>query len=302
LSIGGTGITLNGPGTYIFRTTEALNTAAGTAVTLGPGVSECDVWWTAIGATTLGANSTFAGTVIDAAGITIGSTVTWGGRALAFGGTVTTDTDTLTSPTCNVALPPPPVPAASLTVTKIVVNDDDGTLAANDFPLFVNGQSVTSGVATTTLAPGAYTVTETGDAGYVAGDWSGDCAADGTITLADEDVATCTITNDDIEPAAGGGGGGGSHRSRRPDPIATTTDTTVAPVQATTTPADALGTSSGASSTPSTNVGVPKLPNAGLPPDTSMPAAFAAVLAALSSVLAIVSLRKKAVRVSTDEG
>ena len=100
-SIGSGGITLTGGGTYIFRIDGALTTAANSVVTLAGGASACDVFWTPTGATTLGANSTFAGTDIDDAGITIGSTVTWTGRALAFGGTVSTDTDTINVPSCG---------------------------------------------------------------------------------------------------------------------------------------------------------------------------------------------------------
>lgn len=101
-SIGGGGtITLNGAGTYIFRMVGALTTSASSNVVLSNGASACDVWWTPTQATTLGANSTFAGTDIDASGITIGSTVTWTGRALAFGGTVSTATDTISVPSCT---------------------------------------------------------------------------------------------------------------------------------------------------------------------------------------------------------
>jgi hypothetical protein len=101
-SIGGGGtITLTGAGTYIFRMDGALTTSANSVVELAGGASACDVFWTPTAATTLGANSTFAGTDIDDSDITIGSTVTWEGRALAFGGTVTTDTDTITVPTCD---------------------------------------------------------------------------------------------------------------------------------------------------------------------------------------------------------
>lgn len=101
-SIGGGGtITLNGAGAYIFRMDGALTTSANSVVTLAGGASACDIWWTPTAATTLGANSTFSGTDIDAAGITIGSTVTWVGQALAFGGTVSTDVDTISSPTCS---------------------------------------------------------------------------------------------------------------------------------------------------------------------------------------------------------
>lgn len=109
-AIGGGGtITLNGAGTYIFRMDGALTTSAGSSVVLAGGASACDVWWTPTQATSIGANSAFAGTDIDAAGITIGSTVTWTGQALAFGGTVTTDTDTISAPVCSSdrALPSP---------------------------------------------------------------------------------------------------------------------------------------------------------------------------------------------------
>lgn len=100
-SIGTGGITLTGSGTYIFRIDGALTTVANSAVRLASGAQGCDVFWTPTGATTLGANSTFIGTDIDAAGISIGSTVTWSGRALAFGGTVSTDVDTISLASCT---------------------------------------------------------------------------------------------------------------------------------------------------------------------------------------------------------
>jgi hypothetical protein len=122
MSIGGGGtITLTGSGTYIFRSTGALNSSASSVVALS-GASACDVFWTPAAATTLGANSSFVGTVIDAAGITIGSTVTWAGRALAFGGTVSTTTDTISVPVCVAATPTPtatttPTPTVTATTT-----------------------------------------------------------------------------------------------------------------------------------------------------------------------------------------
>lgn len=102
-TIGGGGtITLNGTGLFLFRMDGALTTTANSIVTLS-GASACDVWWTPRQATTLGANSTFAGSVLDASGITVGDTVTWNGQALAFGGTVSTTRDTIIDPTCPAA-------------------------------------------------------------------------------------------------------------------------------------------------------------------------------------------------------
>jgi hypothetical protein len=97
---GGSTITLSGAGTYIFRMTGALTTTANSIVAFAGGASACNTWWTPNAATTLGANSNFGGTVIDASGITIGNQVIWAGRALAFGGTVLTDSDTISSSAC----------------------------------------------------------------------------------------------------------------------------------------------------------------------------------------------------------
>jgi len=85
-----------------------------------------------------------------------------------------------------------------LTVTKVVVNDNGGLAVVGDFPLFVDGGSVTSGTQNS-MAVGAHTVSETGSVGYGA-TITGDCAADGSITLALGDEKSCTITNDDIAP------------------------------------------------------------------------------------------------------
>src|SRR3989344_4737318 len=88
-----------------------------------------------------------------------------------------------------------------LTVTKLVVNDDQGNLDVIDFPLFVGNVSVTSGQANGFNA-GDYVVTETGDNGYTLA-VTGDCAGNGRITLEIGEVYTCTLTNDDI-PATHG--------------------------------------------------------------------------------------------------
>jgi hypothetical protein len=94
------GITLNGAGAYLFRSTGALNTAVNTAVTLEGGASANDVFWTPGAATTLGANTAFVGIDIDDSGIVIGGTTAWVGQALAAGGTVSTaTTDSITVPT-----------------------------------------------------------------------------------------------------------------------------------------------------------------------------------------------------------
>jgi len=140
-SIGGGGtITLNGAGTYIFRMDGALTTSAGSIVVLAGGASACDVWWTPIQSTTIGANSTFVGADLDAAGITVGSTVNWIGQALAFGGTVSTETDTISAPTCSADRSlPPPTPES---VTPGLPNTAEGTSAVNLMWILIPGAVV----------------------------------------------------------------------------------------------------------------------------------------------------------------
>lgn len=116
-----TTVTLDGAGVYIFRSTGgALTTGADSQVLLTNGACASNVFWAPVGATTLGANSgpslvtpTFQGNILDAAGITIGHFANLTGRALAFGGTVTTDANTITVPTCAAIVGGPSIPTIS---------------------------------------------------------------------------------------------------------------------------------------------------------------------------------------------
>lgn len=203
MDVGGP-LTLNGNGTYIFRSVGALTSTAGSVVTLN-GASACDVFWTSTEAATLAANTTFVGTVISDAGITIGANTLWVGRALAFGGTVTTDTNTITAPTC-ASLP------ATLHIIKNVINNNGGLATAPLFNLHVKlaGVDVVGSPAvgaaipgtTYSLSAGTYKISEDVNIGYTQS-FSGDCDATGNITLAAGDDKTCTITNDDIAPLVG---------------------------------------------------------------------------------------------------
>ncbi|MBI5654537.1 DUF11 domain-containing protein [Candidatus Uhrbacteria bacterium] len=93
----------------------------------------------------------------------------------------------------------PPVVMPKLTVTKVVVNDNGGTAVVSDFPLFVDGNPVTSGQQNA-FATGTRTVSETGSSSYTP-TFSGDCDSAGQVSLAEGDVKSCTVTNDDIYTA-----------------------------------------------------------------------------------------------------
>lgn len=90
-------------------------------------------------------------------------------------------------------------PETTLTILKEVVNTNGGTKVVADFPLFIDAMSVISG-ALNSVTPGTHTISETNQVGYT-GTIGGDCAVDGTITIAEGESKTCTITNDDNTPS-----------------------------------------------------------------------------------------------------
>jgi hypothetical protein len=221
----GTTVTLNGAGSYIFKADGALTTGQDSQVVLTGGANASDVFWAPIAATTLGANTmpsfttpTFIGNILDAAGITLGHFANLLGRALAFGQTVTTDSNTITAPT--------PATSTILHVVKLVVNANGGTAVATDFMMHVTTVSTTldvvgspmSGTSTPgtaySLPAGMYLISEGPHGGYTQS-FTGDCDTNGIITLAPGPDKICTIVNTDIPPPApvapvSSGGGGGT--------------------------------------------------------------------------------------------
>jgi hypothetical protein len=105
-SLGITGIlTLDGKGDpnaiWIFQIVSTLTTAAtNSQVVLINGASAHNVLWQVGSSATLGTTTTFAGTIMAQASITITTGATLNGRALARTGAVTLDTNTVIVPTC----------------------------------------------------------------------------------------------------------------------------------------------------------------------------------------------------------
>ncbi len=103
--------------------------------------------------------------------------------------------------------------APTLILTKTVINDNGGALAAADFELTIDGTQVVDGASTSLSAGVTYTISENDDGGYTEGTWA--CtdaaglttglptagAATGTdLTLSEGAEVTCQITNNDIAP------------------------------------------------------------------------------------------------------
>ena len=107
-SIGLTGaVTLNGAGdassVFIFQAGSTLTTASSSSVVLENGAQACNVFWQVGSSATLGTTTNFAGTIIATTSITLDTGATVNGRALALGGAVTMDANTITVPTCNAS-------------------------------------------------------------------------------------------------------------------------------------------------------------------------------------------------------
>ncbi len=102
---------------------------------------------------------------------------------------------------------------ATLTLVKTVTNDNGGSAAATAWTLSASGPTPISGttsspaVTNAVVTQGTYNLSESGGpSGYTAGTYS--CVKNGgapvpgnSITLAANDVATCTINNNDNAPA-----------------------------------------------------------------------------------------------------
>ena len=94
--------------------------------------------------------------------------------------------------------------APSLTLVKVVTDDNGGTATEADFTLTATGPTGFSGPGPSvsngpSFDAGTYALSESGPAGYSAGVWVcvGGTQVGSNITVANGESATCTITNDD---------------------------------------------------------------------------------------------------------
>jgi hypothetical protein len=184
-------------GVWIFKSASTLITSPGSSVTGG---DPCNIWWRVASSATLDTTTHFEGNILALTAIGMNTGATLNGRAMTQTAAVTLDDNTISGPACSV---PPPVPAAyknpaTVNVVKVVVNANGGTKKVSDFPLFVDGTPVASGVTNTFPAiTGRYTVTETSDPNYVR-TFSGDCDVNGQFNLTPGQNKFCIVTNTHI--------------------------------------------------------------------------------------------------------
>jgi hypothetical protein len=91
-------LTLTGPGVFIFQVGSYLTTATSSQVVLTGGALASNIFWQVGSSATLGTYSTFNGTIMAYASVTLDTSAVLNGRALAQTGAVTLDTNSAVNP------------------------------------------------------------------------------------------------------------------------------------------------------------------------------------------------------------
>jgi hypothetical protein len=151
-SMGLTGtVTLNGGGNldsvFIFQAGSTLTTASSSSVVLENGAQACNVFWQVGSSATLGTTTNFAGTILATTSITLDTGATVTGRALALGGAVTMNDNTITVPTCQLATTTTTAVGGTTTTTAV-----GGTTSTTAGPTTTTTSGVTTTIAGITSA------------------------------------------------------------------------------------------------------------------------------------------------------
>jgi hypothetical protein len=195
-------LTLNAGGdpnaVFIFKVASTLITASDASVVLINGAEQCQVFWQVGSSATLGTSTSFIGTVIALASVTLDTNATMFGRAIGLNGAVTLDSNAVSVPSCSG--PPansPPVLSESFS-TPTIVAGGDSTLTItitnpNDTAATITSpftDSLPSGVtvvgSATTTSGGTVTAPVGGSSVSVAG---GTIPANGSVTITVEVTA-----------------------------------------------------------------------------------------------------------------
>jgi len=96
---------------FIFQIGSTLTTASGSSViVINAPANWCSKYWQIGVSATLGTSTAFVGTIIANVSITMNTSASLYGRAMALTGAVTLDTNTITVPVCSINAPPAPTP------------------------------------------------------------------------------------------------------------------------------------------------------------------------------------------------
>ena len=160
-------IQLNGPVTldgnnnpnsvFVFQAGSGLTTASASQVILENDAQACNVFWQVGSSATLGSGSSFIGTIMASASVTLGSTAVVSGRLLAHTGDVTLISNTVTVPTCTSTTASTPASTTTTSTTSTTSTTFAPTTTTT-------GLGTPAGITTTTspaVSPATITVPPT---------------------------------------------------------------------------------------------------------------------------------------------
>ncbi len=113
---------------WVFQVPSDLATSPDSTIELVNGAQACHVFWQVGGAATLGAGSTFAGTILATKAVNVGGGVTLDGRLFTTTGRVLLDGDAIRLPVCTSAAPA--IDARAATVAGVTSTDGPPPSAA----------------------------------------------------------------------------------------------------------------------------------------------------------------------------
>jgi hypothetical protein len=180
---------------WVFKIGSTLITGSSATVLLVNGASSSNVFWQVGSSSTLGTSTAFVGTIIALTSITMTTSATLVGRALALNGAVTLDDNTITLPptlaatTTTLSALTGSTFGQVVTFTATVAPTASGTMTFMDGSTPLGTGTLSGGVAsftTTTLAVGGHSITAV---------YNGDSTNSGSTSAArTQTVATATTT------------------------------------------------------------------------------------------------------------
>jgi LPXTG-motif cell wall-anchored protein len=128
---------------FIIKAGAELTAASGSSVQLIGEAQACNVFWQVGSSATIGSGASFVGTIMAQESVTVVTSATIEGRALAQTGAVTLDTNTIFQPGCDLA-----AGGGDDTTTTTTASDDDAlpaTGAGPVLPVLIGGLALLVG-------------------------------------------------------------------------------------------------------------------------------------------------------------